>query len=53
MATVTFDRQENQLEKVVFSGSFIEGLGGLGAVVLAIVGLVGVSPHYMAAIATI
>jgi hypothetical protein len=53
MATVTFDKQENQLEKVLIGGSFIESMGGLGAVVLAILGLVGVAPHYMAAIATI
>lgn len=38
---------------IVAGGSFAEAIGGIGAVVLAILGLVGVMPEDMAAIATL
>ncbi|MBS0325093.1 MAG: hypothetical protein JSS46_00940 [Proteobacteria bacterium] len=45
--------QERQLFKAMTTGSTIEALAGVAAVVLAIVGLAGVAPHYMPAIAAI
>src|SRR5262245_58223779 len=38
---------------IVAGGSFAEAIGGVGAVVLAILALVGVMPERMAAIATL
>jgi hypothetical protein len=45
--------QERRMEATLGSGSTVEAVGGLAAIVLAILGLVGVAPHYMLTIATI
>lgn len=46
-------REERRMARVVESGSTIEALGGVAAVVLAIVGLANISAGYMVAIAAI
>ncbi len=46
-------RQERMGIEEVGGGSVIEGIGGIGALVLAIVGLLGVAPMMLASIATI
>ncbi len=46
-------RRVHAAEKVTVGGSMAEALAGLGAVVLAILGLIGMLPFTMAAIATI
>jgi hypothetical protein len=45
--------QERQLFKAMTAGSTVEALAGVAAIVLAIVGLAGIAPHYMPAIAAI
>lgn len=45
--------QEKRVFEVIAGGSFAEMAGGIGAVILAIVGLAGVLPHLLAAIAAI
>jgi len=45
--------REKRMLEILAGGSFIEMAGGIGAVVLAILGLVGIVPPLMAAIATI
>ncbi len=45
-------REQETTMSVVAGGSIAEAIGGVGAVVLAILGLVGLLPHDMAAIAT-
>jgi hypothetical protein len=51
--TLRHDRDEKQTAKVVAGGSIAEALAGLAAAALAILGLAGVMPGYLAAIATI
>lgn len=45
--------QERELFKTMTAGSTVEALAGVAAVVLAIVGLAGIAPRYMPAIAAI
>lgn len=51
--TLRHEREEKQSAKVVAGGSITEALAGLAAVALAILGLTGILPGYLAAIATI
>jgi hypothetical protein len=46
-------REDKQSAKVVAGGSITEAIAGIGAAALAILGLAGIMPAYMAAIATI
>lgn len=46
-------RERERTARMVMGGSTVESLGGIGAMVLAILALVGVLPFYLAAIATI
>ncbi len=46
-------REREETARTVMGGSTVESLGGIGAMVLAILALVGVLPFYLAAIATI
>ena len=46
-------REEERSAEVVTGGSMIEAVGGIATVVLAIVGLAGLVPIYLAAIAAI
>ncbi|MEJ2215031.1 MAG: hypothetical protein P8099_00310 [Gemmatimonadota bacterium] len=45
--------EREETARTVMGGSAVESLGGVGAMVLAILALVGVLPFYLAAIATI
>ena len=45
--------QERELFKTMTAGSTVEALAGVAAVVLAIIGLAGIAPRYMPAIAAI
>lgn len=47
------DREERTTAKVIAGGSITEAIAGLAAAALAILGLAGVLPGYLAAIATI
>jgi hypothetical protein len=51
--TLEREREEKQSAKVVAGGSITEALAGLAAAALAIIGLAGILPGYLAAIATI
>ena len=53
MAATIIDREEKALERVVVGGSTTEALAGAGTAILAILGLTGVTPTDMAAIAAI
>lgn len=52
MATV-MSNQDRRVEQFVVGGSTTEALGGTGALVLGILGLAGVVPHFMLSIAAI
>jgi len=53
MATTTLHPMDKPVEHAVVLGSSTEALAGAGAVVLAILGLAGIAPAYMVAIAAI
>jgi len=46
-------REREETARVVMGGSSVESLGGIGAMALAILAIVGVLPFYLASIATI
>ncbi|MGH7928934.1 MAG: hypothetical protein ACREQV_14190, partial [Candidatus Binatia bacterium] len=53
LQTASYHGEMETSFKVLTTGSVLETLGGIAAVVLSILGLVGVVPFYMAAIAAI
>ena len=45
--------EDKTVREVAMAGSMVEGVGGIGAIVLAIVALTGIFPMYLTAIAAI